>query len=49
MLAELQGSGKTTTAGKLDNLVRKKHKKKPLYIVDGFIFMGSKKICFLHI
>ena len=32
MLAGLQGSGKTTTAGKLANLVRKKHKKKPLLV-----------------
>ncbi len=32
MLAGLQGSGKTTTAGKLANLVRKKEKKKPLLV-----------------
>ena len=32
MLAGLQGSGKTTTAGKLANLVRKKYKKKPLLV-----------------
>ena len=32
MLAGLQGSGKTTTAGKLANLVRKKHKKKPMLV-----------------
>ena len=30
MLVGLQGSGKTTTAGKLANLIRKKNKKKPL-------------------
>ena len=30
MLCGLQGSGKTTTAGKLANYVRKKHNKKPL-------------------
>lgn len=32
MLSGLQGSGKTTTAGKIANLVRKKHKKKPLLV-----------------
>ena len=32
MLVGLQGSGKTTTAGKLANLVRKKYKKSPLLI-----------------
>lgn len=32
MLVGLQGSGKTTTAGKIANLVRKKHKKNPLLI-----------------
>lgn len=32
MLAGLQGSGKTTTAGKLANYVRKKHNKKPLLV-----------------
>lgn len=32
MLVGLQGSGKTTTAGKLANLVRKKHSKKPLLV-----------------
>lgn len=32
MLAGLQGSGKTTTAGKLANLVRKKYHKKPLLV-----------------
>ena len=32
MLVGLQGSGKTTTAGKLANLVRKKYKKNPLLI-----------------
>lgn len=32
LLAGLQGSGKTTTAGKLANLVRKKHAKKPLLV-----------------
>jgi len=32
MLVGLQGSGKTTTIGKLGNLVRKKHSKKPLFI-----------------
>ena len=32
LLAGLQGSGKTTTAGKLANLVRKKHNKKPLLV-----------------
>lgn len=32
MLAGLQGSGKTTTAGKIANLVRKKHNKKPLLV-----------------
>jgi len=32
MLVGLQGSGKTTTAGKLANLVRKKHQKKPLMV-----------------
>ena len=32
LLAGLQGSGKTTTAGKLANFVRKKHAKKPLLV-----------------
>ena len=32
MLVGLQGSGKTTTAGKLSNYLRKKHAKKPLLI-----------------
>ena len=32
MLVGLQGSGKTTTIGKLANFVRKKHHKKPLLI-----------------
>ena len=32
MLIGLQGSGKTTTAGKLGNLVRKKNHKKPLFV-----------------
>ena len=32
MLVGLQGSGKTTTAGKLANFLRKKHAKKPLLV-----------------
>ena len=32
MLVGLQGSGKTTTAGKLANFLRKKHSKKPLMV-----------------
>jgi len=32
MLVGLQGSGKTTTIGKLANLIRKKHSKKPLMV-----------------
>mgnify|MGYP004558956287 FL=1 len=32
MLVGLQGSGKTTTAGKLANFLRKKHSKKPLLV-----------------
>ena len=32
MLCGLQGSGKTTTAGKIANFVRKKHSKKPLLV-----------------
>ena len=32
MLVGLQGSGKTTTAGKLANMLRKKHSKKPLLV-----------------
>lgn len=32
MLVGLQGSGKTTTIGKLGNLIRKKYKKKPLFV-----------------
>jgi len=31
-LVGLQGSGKTTTAGKLANFLRKKHHKKPLLV-----------------
>ena len=37
MLVGLQGSGKTTTAGKLANYLRKKYKKKPL-LVAGDIY-----------
>ena len=32
MMVGLQGSGKTTTAGKLSNFLRKKHGKKPLLV-----------------
>ena len=32
MLVGLQGSGKTTTIGKLGNLLRKKYNKKPLFV-----------------
>lgn len=32
MLVGLQGSGKTTTCGKIANLVRKKHAKNPLFV-----------------
>ena len=32
MMVGLQGSGKTTTAGKLSNLLRKKHSKKPMLV-----------------
>ena len=32
MLVGLQGSGKTTTLGKLSNLLRKKYNKKPLLV-----------------
>jgi signal recognition particle subunit SRP54 len=32
MLVGLQGSGKTTTIGKLGNYLRKKYKKKPMFI-----------------
>ena len=32
MLVGLQGSGKTTSCGKLANFVRKKHKKNPLLV-----------------
>lgn len=32
MLVGLQGSGKTTTSGKLANMLRKKHSKKPLLV-----------------
>ena len=31
-MSGLQGSGKTTTAGKLGNYARKKHGKKPMFI-----------------
>lgn len=34
MLVGLQGSGKTTTIGKLGNLLRKKKSKKPMFIAD---------------
>ena len=37
MLVGLQGSGKTTTIGKLANLLRKKHNKKPL-LVAGDVY-----------
>ena len=32
MMAGLQGSGKTTTCGKLANYIRKNNKKKPLLV-----------------
>ena len=32
LMAGLQGSGKTTTVGKLGNLIRKKYNKKPMFI-----------------
>ena len=32
MLCGLQGSGKTTTAGKLANMLRKKYNRKPLLV-----------------
>ena len=32
MMCGLQGSGKTTTTGKLGNFIRKKYKKNPLFI-----------------
>ena len=32
LMCGLQGSGKTTTVGKLGNLLRKKHNKKPMFI-----------------
>lgn len=32
LMSGLQGSGKTTTVGKLGNLVRKKYKRKPMFI-----------------
>jgi len=32
MMAGLQGGGKTTTVGKIGNMVRKKHHKKPMFI-----------------
>ena len=32
MFVGLQGSGKTTTVGKLGNLIRKKYKKKPMFV-----------------
>ena len=38
MLCGLQGSGKTTTAGKIANFVRKKHNKKPLLV--AFVFLS---------
>lgn len=37
MLVGLQGSGKTTTIGKISNLLRKKHAKKPL-LVAGDVY-----------
>lgn len=40
MLVGLQGSGKTTTIGKLANYLRKKYKKKPL-LVAGDIYRAS--------
>ena len=51
MLVGLQGSGKTTTAGKLANLLRKKHSKKPLLVacdvyrpaaIDQLIQLGKQ-------
>ena len=51
MLVGLQGSGKTTTAGKLANFLRKKHSKKPLLVacdvyrpaaIDQLITLGKQ-------
>jgi len=51
MLVGLQGSGKTTTAGKLANFLRKKHSKKPLLVacdvyrpaaIDQLIQLGKQ-------
>jgi signal recognition particle subunit SRP54 len=51
MLVGLQGSGKTTTAGKLANFLRKKHAKKPLLVacdvyrpaaIDQLITLGKQ-------
>ena len=37
MMVGLQGAGKTTTAGKLALLMRKKYNKKPLLVAGIFI------------
>ncbi|MDO5568643.1 MAG: signal recognition particle protein [bacterium] len=42
MLVGLQGSGKTTTIGKLANLLRKKHHKKPL-LIAGDVYRPAAK------
>ena len=41
MLVGLQGSGKTTTIGKLSNLLRKKYKKKPLLVACDIYRPGA--------
>ena len=41
MLVGLQGSGKTTTIGKLANLLRKKHNKKPLLVACDIYRPGA--------
>lgn len=46
MLVGLQGSGKTTTIGKLANLLRKKHSKKPLLVAcDVYRPAAIEQLC----
>ena len=48
MMAGLQGSGKTTTVGKLANMLRKKHKKNPLLVAcDIYRPAAIEQLCTL--
>ena len=47
MMVGLQGAGKTTTTGKLANLLRKKYNRKPLLLQQIFIVL-QRSINYKH-